>query len=200
MRDFSEYLSLPNKLDIEESNWLANPHLHERQAKAVNDVMDEFKLFSITEIGFGSGELAKRILNGDYYGYDANPNSVSLAAAKSGVKGNKVAISFEVADIRNLRAKKTDLVCCFAFLKHFGLHEWQTIFEKCASLGEYFVFDMQIAETTHDDGIDFHHVWKSIDGLHKSIYDAGLVLLQTIYEGDTIAPIFVCRHRSTKEK
>ena len=68
-----------------------------------------------------------------YIGVDANEKCI--AAAKS--KINNDYFHFTNTDIREAKSEYIDLVYSFAFLKHFGLHEWPDIFKKVSSLGEF---------------------------------------------------------------
>ena len=188
--DYSEFLKQPGKLENEENAWLRNPQVHDEYARVVNEVIKEHRLKSVTEIGCGTGEVAKRIKRGvDYYGIDANPQCVLLAMQKG------IGRMFIVGDIRETRfLGGSDLVCTFAVLKHFGLHEWFDVFKRIASLGKYFVFNMQIASEIKDDFFEFHHVWKSRKDLENDIAGAGLELLKVENE-NSLEPIFICKNK-----
>jgi len=188
--DYSEFLKQPGKLENEENAWLKNPQVHDEYARVVNDTVERYKLISVIEIGCGTGEVAKRISSLSYYvGIDANPVCIKLAERKNGKK------NFVAKDIRAIGdIERYDLVCTFAVLKHFGLHEWFDVFKRIASLGKYFVFNMQIASETKDDFYEFHHVWKSRKDLENDITNAGLELLQVENE-TSLEPIFICKNK-----
>lgn len=187
--DFSEYLKRPGKFDIEERDWLANPGKHDWHANIVNEFIVKNNIKSITEIGCGTGELYRRIkAEIEYIGYDSNEDCISLARRKTGF------MFFIEADIRNLIVgSKNDLVMCFTVMKHFGLHEWYDIFKKISSFGKYFIFDMPIADATKDDGVDFHHVWKSMGELRNDIENVGLVLIGYDASVNPLEPVFICK-------
>lgn len=189
MKDYSEYLNLPGNLEQEEKSWKANKDIHIRQAKVVNETCKEYGLKTVVEIGCATGNileyLDKKLL---YYGFDKNLDALNMA------KNKFPRNMFRRADIRELSQKKLDLVFSFAILKHFALEEWDEIFFRISKLGRYFVFDMQIAEKTKDDGKEFHHVWFMMEEMKKRIDAAGLELLE-IFEPEAIAPIFICRDK-----
>jgi len=198
--DYSEYLNKPGMLAWIEEQWKANPQIHDEHARVVNGFIDEHRIKTILEIGCGTGELAMRLKGNfgigvgkmNYNGFDINPDCIMYAQIK-----NSPHHSFDVANVRDIVISKNVLPCLtisFGFLKHFGLHEWFDIFKRVASFGEYFIFDMPIAEQTKDDGTEFHHVWMSWEDLDKYCVMANLDLLE-IVNADSFEPIFICKHR-----
>ena len=180
-------------LEFIENSWKTEcGEMHDSFARAVNDTVAEFKLKSILEIGCGTGEVARRLKGfRSYMGIDSNEECINLAIEKCIPCDNIV--SFEPCDVRKLDRRKRDLVCAFSILKHFGLHEWDAIFKKICSLGKFVIFNMPIAEETHDDGTEFHHVWMTLDQLYAAMYTNGLVICRTDMQ-NPIEPIFICRH------
>jgi predicted TPR repeat methyltransferase len=188
--DYSEFLKQPGKLEAEETAWLSNPQMHDEYASVVNDFIEKRKIKRIIEFGCGTGEVASRLLNTKFYtGVDSNIECIEYAKSK-----NKD-VSFYVSDIREYQQYyiKHGLVICFAFLKHFGLHEWFDVFKKIASFGEYFIFNMGIGPETKDDFYEFHHVWKSKQDIINDIEAAGLELIEIVNPA-TLEPIFICKH------
>jgi len=186
--DYSEYLKQPGMLAYIEQEWKLKPEIHDNQAEIVNEIVRRFKIVSLTEVGCSTGNLASRLKIKFYQGVDSNIDSIECAKIKCPDK------EFNVVDIRELKGGHDTLVICFAFLKHFGLHEWSNIFNKIASIGNYFIFDMPIAYETKDDGTEFHHVWKSKQDIINDIKAAGLELLE-IFNPASVEPIFVCKKK-----
>jgi SAM-dependent methyltransferase len=164
--DFSEYLSAsPDRIAREESGWAAARH-YQRNARQVMAAAALFGLgsgdgyFKVLELGCGSGwvpSVLPATLN--YTGVDNNARLVELARAR-----NISERAFIVADIRTVipPPPTADLVCSFAVLKHFGLHEWERIFMSMLALGRVGVFNIQLAPSgtsAYDDGTQFHHTW-----------------------------------------
>ncbi len=192
MKDYSEYLNKPGMLDFIEKSWVNDcKEIHDFHAGVINDVIKKYKIKTATEIGCGTGNIAMRIKVNIYAGFDSNQGCIELAYKKNKYNARKVFSNLDVRD-ENLVANY-DLVFTFGFLKHFGLHEWSTIFEKVCSLGEYLVFNMPIAEKTHDDGTEFHHVWLSMGDLKRNIDDNGFEILETVQHG--VEPIFICKRK-----
>ena len=189
--DYSLYLNKPQMLDWIESEWLAHPEIHDSYAKAINDVIKKYNCKTVTEFGCGSGEVARRIKNVQYLGCDVNESVLALARKKSDHE-------FRMFDIRAVDSgvlPQSDIVCAFAFLKHFGLHEWPSIFKRVCSLGKkMLVFDMPIAEQTKDDGLEYHHVWMSSLELLTHITDNGFNVIET-RKDNPIEPLFICKRK-----
>lgn len=186
MNDYSEYLKQPGMLDYIESEWKAKPEGHDRHAEVVNRFIKENNITDMIEIGCGTGELASRLKVGRYMGYDSNPDCVAIASDKNTEKG------FGCIDVRDLTGVPRSLVISFGFLKHFGLHEWADIFKRVAYFGDYFIFDMPIAEETKDDGLDYHHVWMRPMDINWQLARSGLEVVAI--EPNGVEPIYICRH------
>lgn len=190
--DFSEYLKRQGKFDIEERDWLKNPGKNDWHAKIVNEFIEKNGVQSIVEIGCGSGETARRLKGfKTYLGVDSNDDCIYYARGKT----NPRFYGFINKDIRKLNFAPYDLVMCFSTLKHFGLDEWYDIFKKISSFGRYFIFDIPISDTTKDDGIDFHHVWKSTLELNNDIENAGLILVDMDNSFNPLEPVFICKRK-----
>lgn len=171
--DYSEYLKKPGMLEYIEQEWLDNPAFHDIYSDVINRAIKEYKIKSVIEIGCGTGNVAARLIKCNYTGLDANESCIQLAESKNTTK------SFTCADIRSYTTTKSDLVFCFGVLKHFGLHEWDSIFKRISSLGEYFIFDMPICDEVKDDGEDHHHVWATMDWVSEKCKEVGLSITET---------------------
>ena len=160
--DYSEYLNKPGMLEYIEQEWLRNPHIHDAQAKFVNDAISStFGIKSVIEFGCSTGNLAARISHQvKYRGIDSNSAALEFARTKCPDK------KFIEGDIRTFKGK-ADLVIAFAFLKHFSLHELPEIMVKLRKMGKYVIFDMPISEQPFDNGEDFHHTWANPISLFK---------------------------------
>ncbi len=187
--DYSEYLKKPNMLDYIEKEWIDKPEIHDFHAGVINNLCREKYIAYILEIGCGTGNVAKRLIDyKNYTGVDSNKECIELARAK-----NDLDKTFVCYDIRKRFDDHVDLVYTFGFLKHFGLHEWSTIFGKICSLGDYLIFDLPIAEGTKDDGVEFHHVWFSMEDIKRNIDDNGFEILEIKEFG--VEPVFICKKR-----
>lgn len=176
--DYSEYLKQPGMLDYIEKEWLEKPGEHEQHAKIVNEVVEKRKLHAAWEIGCGTGEVASRLnKNIHYIGVDSNEHCIKIANGKMSVTS---IFTFLLGDIRVLDLKRVDLVFSFGFLKHFGLHEWSEIFKRIASFGRYFIFDMPIADTVKDDGVEYHHVWATVQMIFDECEKNGLQVVKSV--------------------
>lgn len=192
--DYSEYLKRPKMLEWIEKEWVDNPagqQIHDAHAKIINDFIKEKKIKgNVLEVGCGTGNIALRLTWKIYYkGIDQNPECIEMAKKK-----NANGCEFEVGDVRKLSGSVNNLVFTFGFLKHFGLHEWNEIFNRCVLLGKYFIFDMPIDNNTKDDGEHYHHVWKSRADLNKDIEAAGLELIDVKHD-NPVEPVFICKRK-----
>ena len=191
MRDISDYY-VGELAELEETNWYITLEYMRNYAQ-VKVALEENEIHRVIEVGCGSGliptELPSDIL---YLGVDKNPTFMEYARQK-----NAPTRLFEFEDVRNLgpdwlREKDytPDLALSFAFLKHFGLHEWDDILKTILSLAPRAVFDVQVSDYDFDNGIDFHHVTVSRERLdrvikkagHKCVHDV-LVLEEDVAEG-----------------
>lgn len=170
--DYSEYLKKEGMLEYIEQEWLNNPAFHDIYSDIINRAITQYSVETVIEVGCGTGNVAARLTSCNYIGVDANKDCIALARPKN------IGKSFYVADIRHY-TNKAELVFSFGVLKHFGLHEWDEIFKRIASLGEYFIFDMPICDEVKDDGEEHHHVWVTEAWLSEKFKDIGLTIIQT---------------------
>lgn len=187
--DYSEFLKRPGMLNYIEQEWLARPEGHDLHAKVVNDLIQEMNLKSVLELGCGTGNVAKRLVDCKYLGIDANPECIDLARKKN------PELAFMVWDIRTFNPQPpADLTICYGVLKHFGLHEWEQIFAHIASTGSYFIFDLPISNVAFDDGADHHHVWMTRERMDVYFQHNNLQLITTrVMNKDELA--FVTTHK-----
>lgn len=171
--DYSEYLKQPGMLEYIEQEWLKDASFHDAYAAIINKAIEDYGIKTIIEIGCGTGNVAERLVDCSYIGVDANSECIKLAKSKTDHK-------FICKDIRDYTRKPVDLVFSFGVLKHFGLHEWDEIFSKIASLGEYFIFDIPIADEVKDDGEYHHHVWQTTDVIIEKCKAAGFRIITTV--------------------
>ncbi len=189
MKDYSEYLNKPGMLDYIEQEWINKPEIHDFHAGVINEVIKRYKIKECIEVGCGTGNIAIRLTNKVIYaGLDSNEQCVEIAKKK-----NLITRAFYIGNVRDDSQVRFELVFTFGFLKHFGLHEWSTIFKKICSLGEYLVFDLPIAEGTKDDGEEYHHVWFSMEDIKRNIDDNGFEILEIKEFG--VEPIFICKKK-----
>lgn len=170
MQDFSEYL-VGDKLVKEETDWARTKH-YEVYVSVLEQARKLFKLpeaFTLLEVGCGSGWVPTMLSDSiTYYGIDKSPELIELARQK-----NKESRKFVQVDFRHFwptATVKTHMVCSFAVLKHFGLHEWRDIFRRMLALAPYGVFSIQDTEgTPYDDGTEYHHIWVSDDMIWECV-------------------------------
>jgi SAM-dependent methyltransferase len=189
--DYSEYLNIPGMLAWIEQEWNEKPKIHESHADIVNEAVIKYKINSIVEFGCGTGQLAKRLHVKDYLGVDSNRDCIEHSKSRND-KATYGAKKFKVSDVRNIQLSHFDAVVCMGFMKHFGLHEWDNVFNRVVSFGKYLIFDIPIGAKTFDDGIEFHHVWKSKQDIVDDIHAAGLELLQIVNPAE-VEPVFICK-------
>lgn len=172
--DFSEFLNNPEKFEQEEANW-AKANEEGEGHRVFANVVNELDPASVIEFGCGTGWTASYIKITDYMGVDANIECVKKAEERCSIR------LFMQGDIRTWVHGHGDVVLSTAFLKHFGLHEWNTIFARFLNFGwKYAVFTMQIAKEDNDDGLDYPHVWITRDHLMSQLAANGFELIEEI--------------------
>jgi len=150
--DFSEWLR-GDRLAAEEKIWLEGEHyewnlVHVRKALAALGSRPK-----VLELGCGTGNMARSLVDEvEYLGVDKNPEALEMARAKSSAM-------FLEDDLRHFSAT-ADLCYSFAVLKHFGLHEWDSLFAHVLSLAPNHVHQLQVTNgESFDDGVNWHSVW-----------------------------------------
>jgi len=188
--DYSEFLDKEGMLQYIESEWQKNKHIHEHQASIINELIAEFDNCVLLEVGSSTGNLAKLLHECFYTGVEKHKPSIALAEKKNPT------LKFKNSDVRKMKFKNDfDIVCAFAFMKHFGLHEWNDILKvlaECSS--KYVVFDMPSTdkEDPFDDGefYNHHHVWMPEDEVEYRAKKLGLTLVN-IDNQNAIEPVYI---------
>jgi len=180
--DYSDYLMDPAHLENEESEW-ARQGFYKKNAGAVRDVLQSRGLKTVVEFGCGSGwvayELGEKGYSNSYIGIDKNPNCIDLAHTRNQY------MTFIEGDVRDLWSFDCDVVCAFAFLKHFSLEEWGSILCHILEYGKFGVFAVAIADHDLDDGTDFPHTSVTLEHLDRAVAAAGHKILKTEHQADS---------------
>jgi len=177
--DFSTFLLGPGRLEHEESEWERHK-FYVRNAAIVKEFMAEHNLHSVLEIGCGAGGVATFFDDFLYLGVDANPNCLELCRKKNPNK------NFILSDIRDLPyTEEVDVVCSFAFMKHFGLHEWDAVLGNLLRRAKFSVIAIAIADKDMDDGVEWHHASVTIEHLVAAVRDAGHEVIKTEWQADS---------------
>lgn len=156
--DISEYYT-PERAAHENKQWTLTQG-YKKNAAFLLPLIERFKIRSVIEFGSATGHLAGEIPpDVEYLGVEPNDHFRKMAQEKLSEAGTK----FVKGDVRTFPnggvTVPADLSMAWAFLKHFGLPEWDAILTKILSHGKYGCFDVQVADRDIDDGVDFHHVW-----------------------------------------
>lgn len=185
--DYSTWLT-HDRLGKEETSW-ASAKLHLTYAAHIALLRSRFPIYHILELGCGTGWVPTQLTPDiEYVGFDKNEEALALARLK-----NLSARHFVIGDVRGLTKEglnpliSPDLVCSFAVLKHFGLDEWNSIFDKMVCLAPLGLFTMSLAKENRDDGVDFHHVWITEEWLNEALERNGRNLLYSTraWQGET---------------
>lgn len=167
--DFSEYLKNPYYLALEEAEWALHAE-YMKNADLLKEALVQTECKTVLEVGCGSGWIPLRLQWPvlDYLGVDNNDGCLELCHNKN------PGIPFVKCDVRVLPEPYTaDMVCAFAFFKHFGLHEWDSVIASILRRGHHAVFTMQIADTDFDDGTEYPHVWVTDEHLTRVAESVG---------------------------
>jgi len=159
MHDYSEALT-PQRLALEDERW-QKAGLWRRNAASVKAALVSMPNgTSVCEVGCGTGFVAKALTEEgfNYVGIDRNPGCIDRAR----IRAPKA--TFGLQDIRTVNPAeyRSDVVCSFAFLKHFKQEEWRDVFHRILTLGrEIAVFDVLISDdnTWRNNGTDWPHLW-----------------------------------------
>lgn len=187
--DISEYYT-GDLAAKEEQDWIKTQQ-YKRYLNATKKVVDEFGIKSILEIGCGTGFIPTE-LSGDvkYMGVDKNQTFLDWAKQK-----NQPDRQFVQEDVRSLtpswlesKEYKPDLVVSFAFLKHFGLDEWNEIVTTILKLAPMAIIEMQVGTDDLDNGKAFHHVFVTQEHIDAVIEAAGHTTLSEEVILDGITP------------
>jgi SAM-dependent methyltransferase len=174
VRDISEYY-VGDLAVAEESAWNESKE-YLRNVTFVQDALDWFWVSSVVEVGCGSGLIPTQLHESvKYLGIDRNDVFLGWARDK-----NNPTRTFVNRDVRQvspewLKQHHGDFAVstCFAFLKHFGLHEFDDLLVGLMRLAPYSVFEVQQFDSDVDTGTDFHHVFVTEERLNRCVRKAG---------------------------
>ena len=194
--DVSEVLR-GDALLAEDKVW--NELIHEKMKLAEELVLTNIRFRSILEVGCGTGLYARMLraifLDACYLGIDSNPEALDMA------RGRNPQTEFWQCDFRKVEIRRhRDLICAHAFLKHFSIDEWPSLFAKFLSLGRIAQFDMQTAAETFNNGsLTFgNNLWVAESLLSASLAEAGHVIKSSRIawqQGDRKATIYLTEKR-----
>ncbi|MGH7175311.1 MAG: class I SAM-dependent methyltransferase [Minisyncoccia bacterium] len=160
MRDISEYY-VGDTAEAEEKAWTESL-LHKAYLPPVERAIATFGINRVVEVGCGSGLIPAEITHNVFYlGVDKNPTFLDWAKKRNPDPSRM----FVLEDVRAVtpawlnRFGGFDLAMCFAFLKHFGLDEWDDRLAGLLAMAPRTVFEVQMSSKDFDDGIDFHHAY-----------------------------------------
>lgn len=157
--DYADWLT-PERLLFEEIQW-EQVGFHHRYGAAIRRLLGEQPdVHTITEFGCGTGWVPSTLddiavaRNLSYTLVDRNPECLRRSVQRN---RERYWVAVRAAEIRELQPR-ADLVCGFAVLKHFRLHEWSSLFMQLFSRAQFGLFTVPIAAEPIDDGIEFTHV------------------------------------------
>lgn len=187
--DISEWYD-EDKAAIEEVAWNTIQEYRGNLAQ-VQECIDILGTKSIIEVGCGSGlipvHLSKEI---DYVGLDNNPTFLRWARSKNHKSRIFVQNDLRKTDTawlsKNNLSGEYDLVASFAFLKHFGLHEWDEIVGRVLAFSGHGCIEIVTREAGDlDNGLTFHHTHVTSDHMAAAITAAGhdIVRVKEMWKG-----------------
>jgi len=175
--DISEYYRKEQNAAAEEKAW----NEAKRYVKHAASVAKALKLFggrSVLEVACGSGWVPAMLpKNVAYTGVDKLSTFIELARGKN-KDGDR---TFVCGDLREVLPTlgSFDLVCSFATIKHFGLHEWSDIVRRLLEKAAAGVLELPISDSDYDNGTEFHHIFVTKDHASRAIGAAGHEVVAT---------------------
>lgn len=170
--DYSEWLTY-ERLSVEEKAWF-KAGFHKVYARDIDDALGRSIAPVVLELGCGIGLVPYELIIGRgrptaYYGVDANLGCIQKARSRSGDM-----VEFIQEDIRDvLSSSDLDkdfmipapyLVCSFAVLKHFDIHESIALIQGILSRSSVSIFSIPVTGGEHkNDGTEFNHTWLNFD-------------------------------------
>ena len=181
--DISEYYRRRDRVEVEEKAW-CKTKLYERHAASVNRVIELSGAKTVLEVACGSAWLPTLLPPSvAYTGVDKLDMFLEFAQKKNPGSNR----TFYCGDMRELLPKlgTFDLVCSFATLKHFGLHEWNEIAGLLLSKAPLSVLEITVSTSDYNNGKDFHHVFVSPARVRAVVQAAGheIVAVTPFFEG-----------------
>lgn len=201
MKDISEYYV--GDIAQEEENAWTRAEFYTKNARFLNETVaklenDLKRTINILECGCGSGFIPLCLEgNVEYLGIDNNRQFLTWAEEKN--KAANTNARFEQADIRKVDHKfladlkfKPDIICSFAFLKHFSLDEWDEVFSKMIRLAPVGVMEIQLSDSNFDNGMEFHHVFVTNEKLKQVVASNGRKIIREKITFDDIVTGYRC--------
>jgi len=189
--DISEYY-VGHLAEAEEAVWKNHKPYLVNAAEVKQLILDK-GITRVVEVGCGSGWVPTVLpTKTEYLGIDANDTFLGWAREKNSPKTRR----FIKEDVRKLSPawltakafKAPGLVCSFAVMKHFGLHEWDKVLKTILSLATYSCVDVQVAGSDFNNGTLFHHTFVSQEHADRVIEDAGHKKLYEVVTYDGTCP------------
>lgn len=186
--DYSEWLSVEDRLAVEEKAWLEAGY-HKVYAEAVDRALGRSISPVVLELGCGIGLVPQELILGRsrpcvYYGADMNDECLQMARRR-----NRGVVEFLKADIRRIAAShdiEEDfriatpfLVCSFAVLKHFELIESHNLIRCILHMAPKVIFSIPISKDPRNDGTEFNHSWHDWYVVLGLIDSAGKIVERT---------------------
>ena len=188
MPDYTEFLT-ESQLAAEEEAW-ESEKLHLRYVAGIARMCADYEVGSILEMGCGTGWVPRELPETlSYVGMDANRSCLNLAHRKN------VTRPFYEGDVRTwIPGYQTDLVCCFAVLKHFALSEWKSVIHAVLRHGRYGLFTQPVALECRDDQkemkLAWPHVWVDEATLQEAVKEAGH---EVLWRDNHVEPLIATR-------
>jgi SAM-dependent methyltransferase len=197
--DISEHYRRQDYVEREEKAW-SEAKFYLRHAAGVNRVLELTKSKSVLEVACGSGWVPTQLSSEvEYTGLDRLDLFLDLAKSKNPGKNR----TFICGDLREVLPALGgfDIVCSFATMKHFGLHEWDSVLGLLLSKATYGVLELAISTSDFDNGQEFHHVFAGAGHAAEAIRAAGheVLAIESAYEGSVWDPIQTNGKRSIAE-
>jgi hypothetical protein len=188
--DYSDYLT-KGRLEAEMVAW-KQARFHVAYAYDIASAAKEAGLSkpAILELGCGPSLIPAELdIDFTYKGVDKFPLCITKARLANPDH------EYEEIDIRDFHAEKTyDIVCAFAFLKHFTLEELPVIMSKMLKSGNICIFSIPIGDTNKDDlSNGFPHTFVTLSYLKKIVKSYGFKIVATNESIGPVEPVFVVR-------
>jgi phospholipid N-methyltransferase len=193
--DYSEWLT-DERLQVEEQAWL-EAGFHKVYAREVDEALGRSIAPVVLELGCGVGLVPEELIKARhrpvvYYGVDRNFRCACAA------RWRNPAVTVIDEDIRDILSSadleeefaipQPYLVCSFAVLKHFDIHESISLIQGILTLSPVSVFSIPVTFGLHkNDGLEFNHTWLNFDTVKGLIGKArkSITRMSTL-EGDVI--------------
>jgi SAM-dependent methyltransferase len=166
-----------DRVTAEEAIWAEGQH-YLYNISRVMELCREHSLRSVIEVGCGTGWVPAGLDPSiEYQGIDNNPHMLELARRKN--LPSRIFMKMDARDIEGW-ALPCDLVCSFAFFKHFSFNDWPKILRNVLSLGNYGLFNQHVLPPDRppvDVGEEWHSIWPTRDDVISAVSAAGHEIL-----------------------